>query len=219
MKEVNCNIIQDLLPLYVDGVVSQDTQEFVEEHLEHCEECKREVEFMRTDLSLPIEKKAPLFKGLKKKWRNKKLIISGVSILLTSLILFGAFYYVYHFDTVVPYSEALIQIESRNNGELVSHYYGDDYYSIVATDPLLVQTDGQEKNIVFLHYTETIAESHSKKLFQKESAWDEGDFIFPLNQEAEVDAVYYADVDVREVVEEGDNWENRLENAELIWEK
>ncbi len=41
MKEINCNIIKDILPLYVDGVVSDDTKEIVEEHLEHCEECKK----------------------------------------------------------------------------------------------------------------------------------------------------------------------------------
>lgn len=218
MKEINCTIIQDLLPLYVDGVVSPDTQELVEEHLEHCEECKKEVKFMKKDLSLPIEKKVPLFKDLKKKWRNKKLMISGASILLTSLILFGAFYYVYHFDSVVPYSESLVQIETQDNGALIAHYYGKDYYSVAATDPVSVEIDGQQKRIIFLHYTETIAESHSKKLFQDDETQDEGDVIFPLNQETEVDAIYYADFDVREIIENGNQWESVLENADLMWE-
>ncbi|OEH91146.1 zf-HC2 domain-containing protein [Bacillus solimangrovi] len=38
MKEIKCTIIQDVLPLYIDEVVSQDTKEMVDEHLQHCEE-------------------------------------------------------------------------------------------------------------------------------------------------------------------------------------
>lgn len=43
--------------------------------------------------------------------------------------------------------------------------------------------------------------------------------MFPLNQEAEVDAIYYADFNVREIMEDGNQWESVLEQAELIWEK
>ncbi|MBQ3501344.1 MAG: zf-HC2 domain-containing protein, partial [Oscillospiraceae bacterium] len=32
-----CNIIRDILPLYAEKIVSEDTAAFVEEHLEHCE--------------------------------------------------------------------------------------------------------------------------------------------------------------------------------------
>ena len=33
MKKISCNIIKDILPLYLDGVVSDDTRQMVEEHL------------------------------------------------------------------------------------------------------------------------------------------------------------------------------------------
>ena len=32
MEKINCNVIQDILPLYIDDVVSDDTKELVEEH-------------------------------------------------------------------------------------------------------------------------------------------------------------------------------------------
>ena len=44
MSEVTCNTIKDILPLYVDGVVSDDTRNMVAKHLEHCEECKKKYE-------------------------------------------------------------------------------------------------------------------------------------------------------------------------------
>ena len=39
MNKISCNIIGDLLPLYVDGAVSEETKKLVEEHLAECEDC------------------------------------------------------------------------------------------------------------------------------------------------------------------------------------
>ena len=51
MSEVTCNTIKDILPLYVDGVVSDDTCNMVAKHLEHCEECLR-IFFLRDYLMI-----------------------------------------------------------------------------------------------------------------------------------------------------------------------
>lgn len=129
MKEINCNIIKDILPLYIDDVVSDDTREIVEEHLEHCEKCKKELGLMNQELYIPAEKEAETIKKIKRKWRNKKLMISLVSVLLTGLILFGTFAFIFHYDRVIPYTESLIRIETQYNGMLVSHYYGVEFDS------------------------------------------------------------------------------------------
>lgn len=34
--KITCNIIDDLLPLYVDDMVSEDSRKLVEEHLKEC---------------------------------------------------------------------------------------------------------------------------------------------------------------------------------------
>lgn len=72
MKEIKCTIIQDVLPLYVDGVVSEDTKEMVDEHLQHCETCQKEYDSMKRELYIPAENKVSLFKKISKKWRKKK---------------------------------------------------------------------------------------------------------------------------------------------------
>ena len=33
MSKISCNVIQDIMPLYVDEIVSEDTKKLVEEHL------------------------------------------------------------------------------------------------------------------------------------------------------------------------------------------
>ena len=42
-----CNLIKDILPLYVEDMVSADTREFVSEHLQYCAECHAEFERMQ----------------------------------------------------------------------------------------------------------------------------------------------------------------------------
>lgn len=219
MKEINCNIIKDILPLYVDGVVSDDTKEMVEEHLEHCEECKKEVGLMNQELYIPAEKEVSIIKNFKSKWRKKKFIISVVSILLTGLILFGTFAFIFHYDRVVPYEESLIKIETQDNDILVSHYYGVDYYSVSATHPQTLKIDGKEKNVIFLYYTETIANSPSKRLINRKENRDERDFIFLLGNKENVDAIYYVESDTRKIFNNGNDWSTLLEDAILIWRK
>ena len=67
MKEIKCSVIQDLLPLYVDEVVSDDTKSLVNEHLLTCERCKHEYEQMKGTLYVPIENKATLFSKINKR--------------------------------------------------------------------------------------------------------------------------------------------------------
>jgi hypothetical protein len=97
---------------------------------------------------------------------------------------------------------------------LVSHYYGVDYYSISATHPITMEIEGKEKNIIFLYYTETIANSPSKKLINRKENRDERDFIFTLDKKENVDAIYYVEFDMKDIL-----WSTLLEDAILIWEK
>ena len=43
---MHCNTIQDLLPLYADGLTSQESNLLIEEHIQVCEECKGMLEQM-----------------------------------------------------------------------------------------------------------------------------------------------------------------------------
>ncbi|MGN0459476.1 MAG: zf-HC2 domain-containing protein [Ruminococcus sp.] len=36
----NCDIVKDLIPLYIDNVASEESKNFVETHCANCEECK-----------------------------------------------------------------------------------------------------------------------------------------------------------------------------------
>lgn len=41
MPRINCNIIKDLLPSYIDDLCSTESKQLVEEHFKECTDCKK----------------------------------------------------------------------------------------------------------------------------------------------------------------------------------
>lgn len=53
MMNQPCPMIQDLLPLYVDQICSQESRRAVEEHVENCPLCRARLEELRREDPLP----------------------------------------------------------------------------------------------------------------------------------------------------------------------
>lgn len=109
-----CNIIRDILPLYIDKIASQDTISFVEEHLKNCAACRTELENMkapnaleRSTSDVQVDDETPL-KVFAKKWnRKKRIVISAFAAILLIVVLLGACFVSYlKFDTANPLSAA-----------------------------------------------------------------------------------------------------------------
>ena len=70
---MNCNIIKDLLPSYVDGICSGETAAAVEKHIESCVECKLIMHMMqqptRHIIETDVEVAKEPFKRINKKRR------------------------------------------------------------------------------------------------------------------------------------------------------
>lgn len=49
--KIECDIISDLMPLYVDGICSDKSKTIVEDHLEECLSCKKKCEYMKVQIS------------------------------------------------------------------------------------------------------------------------------------------------------------------------
>lgn len=64
MEKINCEIIRDLLPDYVEGLTSEYTKKAVERHLDTCEDCREIYESMTEDLCPPEEDRIPESAGL-----------------------------------------------------------------------------------------------------------------------------------------------------------
>lgn len=94
MKNDNrtCEIVNDLLPLYVDGVCTESSTALVEEHIETCQECRELLDAMRAPLPLeaaePVDE-IPVVKALKKLHRKQwRRLISVVLVCLLIVVPF-----------------------------------------------------------------------------------------------------------------------------------
>lgn len=45
--KITCDVIQDLMPSYIDGILSEDSRALVEEHMGTCQECRKMLEIMK----------------------------------------------------------------------------------------------------------------------------------------------------------------------------
>lgn len=86
MKKISCDVYRDILPLYADEVVSGDTREFVEAHLEGCPGCRMELEQLRRPVRLPSEDDRTL-EAIRREWVRKNRTIWGLSLALLTLFL------------------------------------------------------------------------------------------------------------------------------------
>ena len=47
--KISCDVIRDLLPLYVEDMLSNDSKNIVDEHIEQCESCRDELKKLSGD--------------------------------------------------------------------------------------------------------------------------------------------------------------------------
>jgi len=97
MANITCETVKDLLPLYLDDVLSTDSRKLAEEHLESCPECREYFNRLKASDIASRQKKAANDKTVIKKIRKKirtKQFISGCAAALAVLgLAWGIFYY------------------------------------------------------------------------------------------------------------------------------
>lgn len=57
---MNCNIVKDLIPLYIDGCCSEESKMAVTEHIRNCDGCKKLLEDMKRPYDTVSVQKAPV---------------------------------------------------------------------------------------------------------------------------------------------------------------
>lgn len=83
-----CKIIQDLLPLYKDDICSEETREFVENHIKNCETCRVELQHMSEEIAeqhryIGDEKIA---KAVSVAWKRKNRVSTTKGFIIAVLI-------------------------------------------------------------------------------------------------------------------------------------
>lgn len=105
-NNIECEVIRDLFPSYIDGLTSEVTNKMIEEHLSSCKSCS---EILKDMESIPVEtldkeeRKIDYLKKVKKANRRKTINILLSVILIVSLI---GMYVAFHRGTSI-YSDSI----------------------------------------------------------------------------------------------------------------
>lgn len=116
-----CSIICDLLPLYAEDMVSEDTAEFVKEHLGNCPTCRAELEKLRKPVQPVAAQHVPDIDAEPLKRLKKALLMEKVqAILCTAAVLLALMLSGLSFLTApeyFAYSQELVTVTEGANGE------------------------------------------------------------------------------------------------------
>lgn len=105
-----CSIIKDLLPLYAEEMVSDDTAAFIAEHLKGCEGCREEYERIRDPKPVQKSDDAAPLQALSRKLKVKRIQTIILTAVFVAALIVSAFA-VLGAPIYLPYSKGLVTVE------------------------------------------------------------------------------------------------------------
>lgn len=162
MNEVTCEVIRDLLPLYVDQMLSEDSCVMVEEHLENCEACRMFLEELRKESNAlecignrknsDTESKAVL-KRIRRSILRKRIMAVCVAIIGMLVVVRMGHYF---------YAEKQSYISYEDSGLVMQ---GDKLYATKTYYGRLSGIVSPDQTVLFLQMQET---AEVQKLYPRE---------------------------------------------------
>ena len=155
-KTIRCGVIKDLLPLYADGVLSDESRELVEAHLGECPECAEYLRKLRDPELSGAKKRAAegrsALKKIRKTLRIRRLLTALITAACVAAAAGGIFYGVVVRETYIPYEESGLFVSA--DGEYLQTER--NYHAMHG-----VYTDGGDAEFIYL--TTTVYENMRKK--------------------------------------------------------
>lgn len=126
---ISCEIINDLLPLYIEGLASEDSCHLIEDHLKNCPSCKMLYDNMKKQQKLPSTADTVPLKKLRKHLLMKK----AEAILFVAVLVFSLMVTIFAYlssPVYIPYSDSVVSCQRTNNVILVKFRKDITRYSV-----------------------------------------------------------------------------------------
>lgn len=216
-----CEMIQDLLPLYLDGVCSAESREVIEKHFQECSDCKEFFYAMREADGIEEEnlnadrerRKAASLQAVKKKLFRKQILaaVAAVAILAVTV-----------FITVGILKNTVENVVYENNisvsmvdGDLIGRLRGS-METYVNIKRITVTINEQEENYLFFCVSETKWDTltTNSEVFSEYT-------LCPADKGAEqIDAVYYFTGNYTDIENmNAEELQEVINDSELLWKK
>lgn len=142
--KLSCKVIEDMLPMYYDGLCSDESVTLIEEHLKECPQCSRVLADLQSGIAVPekpVDDLGPLAE-IQAEWKNEKrrsakkgacitlAVVVALLIVFTSIWYFG---YAIQYDKLAGKLEKVKDETAAMTTASHSLEYGD--YMIVLKKP------------------------------------------------------------------------------------
>lgn len=118
---VNCNIIRDLLPLYAEDMVSEDSKALVDDHLCSCDSCTKELAELKKAPKVPVEVETTSLKRVEDAIRKRKVLTAATAMLTLAAVLVTGFIFLLT-PVCLTAQQAIEGVELREDGALAIDY-------------------------------------------------------------------------------------------------
>ncbi len=146
---LDCSVVKDLLPNYVEGLTSEETNEKVARHLQGCPNCNGSYYYMKAQMELPKNNKKEKGVAFLKKQKVRWLVWVIAAILLLWCLLAVGVAVLHHSHPVAAKDIHLTGLYELSTGEVVCAF----------------KIDGLNPSAVYLH------ESSQTSLWESDAAF------------------------------------------------
>lgn len=155
---LSCKVIEDLLPLYVDGVCSKESAEAVEAHLSQCAACRGALtalqnanDVAKAENVVTEERQAEALRRVKRRIARRQVWAAVGAVAAMAVLTLGGIGVLKH--TVEPVDKEAVSV-SMVDGALVGRLQGSREHS-VRIKRVTETVNGEEKSYLFFSVTET----------------------------------------------------------------
>lgn len=146
MSKLDCPIVRDLLPLYIDQVTSPETNQAVEDHLAGCPACRRERDALGADLPEPPPQESATtqqFGTMVRRMKRKETWKAALSVLLVFAVIAGGLFVIFGSALQVSDNEGakIHRIYSYENSQ------GEKRFFVVYKRPLYRGGNGLDSSV------------------------------------------------------------------------
>ena len=219
-----CNMIQDLLPLYLDGVCSEESTQAVEQHLAECANCQEYYAGMRETNGVEIHthhadgvdcerRKVASFQAVKKKIFRKHFLVAVTTVIVVITIAVTIVGILKNATQIVEHEDAISV--SMVDGNLIGRLQGSEQTQI-RIKRVANTTNGQEEVYLFF----CVSDSKWNALMTSEEMFSEYTLCSAEKGAGQIDAVYYFAGDYTGLeTMNSEELQKVIDNSKLLWRK
>lgn len=227
---MNCSIIQDLLPLYLDQVCSSQTTRAVEEHLAACPACQSLLDEMRRESAVPehiqvqAQQEANVLRGVKRKFSARRRR-SVLTVVLAALLAIAVLIAASDVENPIPYREGMVTAKLAVDEAIDIHFFGDHYASFRA-----FSREAEGGHAIYFCYTQTLKSSvaplnqdHGHICIGNTGMSDFSTARYQVPYSQDINAVYYLEASQEDYLRlpqmSDPEFAGAAQDAVLLWER